>query len=143
VEDRFFGSHELRVDDEDHETSSDRSFGLVFAGFCGIVGIAGLLKSSPHWPYWIAAAAIFAVLALAAPRLLAPLNKLWTKLGLLLYSVIGPVALGLLFFGCITPIGYLMRWSGRDPLQLRFDAAAPTYWVDRDDTAPQSFKNQF
>lgn len=141
--DRFFGSHELRADDEPHETSTDRSFGLVFSGFCAVVGLVGLMKRSAHWPYWLGAAALFAILAVTVPRGLAPLNKLWTKFGLVLYGAINPILMGLMFFGCITPIGYWVRLSGRDLLNQRFDAKAKSYWIVREEAAAHSFKNQF
>jgi len=48
-------------------------------------------------------AALFAMLAYAAPRALAPLNRLWAKFGLLLHLIISPLILGILFYAvCYT-----------------------------------------
>ena len=41
---------------------------------------------------------------------------------------IGWVLLTLLFFLLITPFGWILRLLGHDPLQLRRNPAAPTYW---------------
>lgn len=125
--------------------SSNRSFGLVFASFFLIVGILPLLHEDPFREWSLALALIFLLLALFAPRLLGPLNQLWTKFGILLHSIISPIALGLLFFGVIMPIGLLMRLLAKDPLRLRFDKSATTYWVIRNPPGPiaESLKNQF
>jgi hypothetical protein len=40
---------------------------------------------------------------------LAPLNKWWTKLGVLLYRAVSPIVLGLLFYVAVMPVGLLMR----------------------------------
>lgn len=43
--------------------------------------------------------------------------------------VVSHLLLGLIFYGLVTPIGLLMRWCGRDPLQRKFDAEVKSYWV--------------
>jgi len=45
----------------------------------------------------------------------------------------------------VTPIAFLLRALGKDPLRLRFDPAAPTYWLDRRPPGPsgESMPNQF
>jgi hypothetical protein len=40
-------------------------------------------------------------------------------------------AFGVLFFGVVTPVAIVMRLCGRDALRLRFDRAAPSYWIAR------------
>ena len=55
----------------------------------------------------------------AAPARLAPLNRAWTRLGLLLFKVVNPVVLGLIYLTTIVPIGLPMRLRRRDLLSLR------------------------
>jgi len=88
---------------------------------------------------------IFLLLALLVPKALAPLNWVWTKLGLLLHKIVSPVVLGILFFMVFTPIGITFRLFGGDPLRLRFDSNALSYWIARSPPgpAPDSLKNQF
>ena len=90
-------------------------------------------------------AAVFAALALTWTAALAPLNKWWTKLGVLLYRVVSPIALGLMFYVAVVPVGLLMRVLGKDPLRLRRDPDAASYWIDRTPPGPtpESMKNQF
>ena len=88
---------------------------------------------------------IFLLLAALVPGVLAPANRLWTKFGLLLHHIVSPIALGILFFLVVTPTGLLMRLFGKDPLRLRFDPDADSYWIKRDPPGPaaDSLKNQF
>jgi hypothetical protein len=43
--------------------------------------------------------------------------------------VVSHLALGLIFYGVITPIGLTMRAMGRDPLRLKADPAAQSHWT--------------
>jgi hypothetical protein len=47
------------------------------------------------------------------------------------FAVVGPLALGALYFGVLTPLGLVLRLAGCDPLRLRFDRRAPSYWIAR------------
>jgi hypothetical protein len=87
----------------------------------------------------------FAGVALVRPALLTPMNRLWTKFGLLLSKIMNPLVLGILFYATVVPIGLLMRATGKDPLRLKFDRAAPSYWIVREPPGPpaESMKNQF
>jgi len=137
--------HEDLRREHEIQGSSDRSFGLVFAGFFALMGGLRWLHAKPYWEYPLGAAALFGVVALAYPRLLAPANRLWLKLGLLLFKVVNPVVMFVLYGVAIVPIGLLLRVLGKDPLNLRFDAAAQSYWIPREPPgpSPESMKNQF
>jgi Saxitoxin biosynthesis operon protein SxtJ len=138
-------THEDFSRQEEITPSSDRSFGLVIAIFFLIVGFWPLVHAEPVRWWALGAAAVFAVLALLWTAALAPLNKLWTKLGLLLYRIVSPIVLGLLFYLTVTPIALLMRLLRKDPLRLRGDPDGASYWVIRTPPgpAPESMKNQF
>ena len=83
--------------------------------------------------------------ALVRPALLAPLNRLWLRLGLFLHKIITPVVMALIFFTTVLPTGLVMRALGKDPLRLRRDPAAASYWIARNPSglAPETMKNQF
>lgn len=117
--------------DREHEvaTSSDRAFGLVFAAVFALVGVLRTWWSHADGPWWFAGCAAFAALALFWTAPLAPLNRLWSRLGMLLHAVVNPLLMGLIFLVSIVPIGLLMRLAGKDPLRLRLDRAAGTYWI--------------
>ena len=125
--------------------SSNRSFGLIIASFFLIITFWPLVRAEPVRWWALGVAAVFAVLALVWATALVPLNKLWTKLGVVLYKTVNPVVLGLLFYMTVTPIALLMRVLGKDPLRLRRDPHAESYWIVRTPPGPtpQSMKNQF
>jgi predicted membrane metal-binding protein len=137
--------HEDFSREEHVKAGSDRGFGYVFAGVFGIVTAISLWRSGTTWHWSLPLAAAFLVVALVYPRLLAPLNRLWLKFGLLLYKVMNPLILGLLFFVTIMPIGLVMRAFGKDFLRLRLDRNARSYWIERTPPGPppQSMRNQF
>lgn len=128
-----------------HEGSSDRSFGLVMAGAFCIFAAINLWRGGLMWVWLLAAAAMFAIAALAAPAVLHPLNVAWHRIGLVLHKISSPIIMGLLFFLVITPIGLLMRALGKDMLRLRVDREAQSYWIRRDPPGPSgaSMKEQF
>ncbi len=139
------GFHEALRRDEEVKGSSDRSFGLLFAGIAALVAAIKLWHANPVGFGWLAAAVILAALALLAPGVLAPANRLWLKLGLLLHHVVEPVVMSLLFFVTVMPIGLIMRASGKDLLRLKWDREATSYWLPRTPPgpAPDSIRQQF
>lgn len=116
---------------------SDRSFGLVFSIVFCLLGVWPVFHHRPVRIGWLAASLGVLLIAFAKPRLLAPFNRWWTRLGALLNRVINPVVSGILFYLVVTPIGVLMRWSGSDPLRVRLDPRAETYWIRRDPPGPE------
>ncbi len=125
--------------------ASDRFFGVVLAAFFAALALWPLVRGRPvRWiALWVAAA--FLLPALARPSLLAPANRVWAQLGLLLNRVVSPVVTALMFFLVMTPAGYLYRLFGKDPLRLRFDPTLQSYWMERRPAgpAPESMRNQF
>lgn len=130
---------------EEIRRSSDRSFGLVMAAFFAILWMAPLLRrDQPRW-WSFGIAAMFVAVSIAIPRILGPLNRVWTTLGSLMHRVVNPIVMGVLFFVTVTPMGLLMRAFGRDPLRLKIERESLSYWIPRNPAgpSPESMKNQF
>jgi Saxitoxin biosynthesis operon protein SxtJ len=132
-------------DDEVIVGPSDRNFGYTMAAVFALIGSVGLYKGSSHAPIWLGIAAVFAGMTLWRPETLAPANRVWLKLGLLMYRVVNPVIMAILFFVAILPIGLAMRLFGKDFLKLRRDRSQATYWLPRTDPRPpsESMRQQF
>jgi hypothetical protein len=130
--------------DEDAQ-SSERSFGIVFAALFALLGVYNLVTAGGQWIVWMALAALFLVLACFWTTPLRPLASLWHRFGLLLFRVVNPVIMAVLYFVAIVPMGLIMRLAGKDPLQLKLDRECPSYWVHRQPPGPpgQAMKNQF
>ena len=129
------------------ELPSEKGTGLVFAGVATIIGLTLFYHSNySHYTALVIAliiAAIFAFLALQAPSKLKRLNILWFKFSMLLYKIVNPVVMGLMFVIAIIPAGLLMRlWH--DPLRAKKPTDVISYWIDKStDSTPKSMKNQF
>lgn len=61
--------------------------------------------------------------------MLRPLNRFWTKLGLLLHGIANPIAMGLPFLRYNLPTGLVMRLRGGDLLRLKREPDAASYWI--------------
>jgi len=139
-------THENLLRKQDVSTSSNRTFGLVFTVVFILVGILPLFFGYSIQLWSLVLSGLFLLLALARPGVLSPLNHWWTHFGLLLHSIVSPITLGVLFFGVVTPIGLVMRLIGHDPLRLKFDVNAQSYWIKRASTKESkssSMINQF
>lgn len=124
---------------------SNQKFGWLFALVCAVGAAYAYAKGYPLRVAVLAVfAAAFAGVTVLAPGLLAPLNRIWYRFGLLLGKIVSPVVLGAIFFLVITPVSLATRLFGRDPLRLKPRQAA-SYWIDRTPPGPaaESFKNQF
>jgi len=138
-------SHEDYSRSVETEQSSERGLGIVFGSVCILVGLWRLYHQYGGVFRWFAAAAIFFALAYFWTAPLRPLNALWRRFGLLLFKITNPLITGLMFFVTVAPTGLILRAFGKDPLQLKKNAAADSYWQVRNPPGPagHEMNNQF
>jgi hypothetical protein len=137
--------HEDFRRDDEIIGSSDRTFGLTLAGVGLLIGAIKLWRGQDLAWWWVAAAAILLATAVIHAPALAPLNRLWLRLGLVLYRVVNPIIMALIFIAAVMPTGLLMRAFGKDPLRLKRDVGAASYWIAREpaDASSDPMKHQF
>jgi hypothetical protein len=125
--------------------SSDRTFGLVFAAFFAVFGLSPLRHGGQVRVLLMVFSGVFLVVALLRPSLLHSANGVWTRLGLLLGRIVNPIVMTILFFLVFAPVGILLRLLGKDPLRLKQDRQATSYWIVRDSASiqPESMSRQF
>ena len=131
--------------DQALQLPSNQKFGWFFSAVFAVGGAYALWKSIILLASGLfVLSIIFAIVVVAIPARLAPLNKLWYQFGMLLGLIVSPVVLGIIFFLLITPVGVFTRFLGRDVLRMK-KRVVPSYWVERNPVGPQpdSFKNQF
>lgn len=130
-----------------YKLPSESRFGYLFSTILIVASAYSLYKGNSH----IATVVLFLLgcimlsVSIIRPVLLAPFNKAWFLLGMLLGKIVSPIVLGAIFFLMITPIALLMRMNGRDVFALRRKKDVATYWIERAVAEPSasSFKNQF
>lgn len=128
----------------------ERQFGFLFTAVFLIVAFWPLWPSlfdggpreMPRLPWLIAAGAMLGV-ALLVPRLLVWPNRGWMALGHVLGLINSKIVMALIFFVVVTPIAFLMKLFGKDPMQRRL-GRSEDYWVRRNEPlSPDSMRNQF
>lgn len=78
-----------------------------------------------------AVAGLAAVLAFVYPRALRPAYLLLSVITLPIGFVVSTVMMVATYFLVVTPIGFLLRRGGWDPMARRFDRDGATYWTPR------------
>ena len=126
---------------DDIKISSNRNFGIVFFVVFLLIALYPLINSGEIRIWSVVIALIFLVLGILNSNILLPLNKLWFKIGIFLGKIISPIIMGIIFFLVVTPIGLIMRFLGKDVLNLKYNDYK-SYWIEK--TGPKSkMKNQF
>ncbi len=138
-------THESFVREDTVRGSSNRSFGVVFTVVFAVIGLWPLIGGAGVRLWSLIVAVVFLLAALVRPQVLAPLNRLWTRFGLLLQKITNPLIMGLVFYLAVTPTALVMRALGKDLLHRRIDRSAKTYWIDRQPPGPEpeTMKQQF
>ena len=127
------------------KTASNREFGWVFTAVFCLIGLWPLLDAATPRVWALIVAALFALTTLFFPVALTPLNRLWTRLGAVMHKIVNPLVLGLIYALTIVPIGLIFKLLGKDPLRLKRDPQATTYWITRQPPGPaaDSLPRQF
>ena len=126
---------------DDIKISSNRSFGIVFFVVFLLIALYPLTYGGEIRIWSLIISIIFLILGLLNSKILAPLNKIWFKFGILLGKIVSPLIMGIIFFLVVTPIGFTMRLLGKDVLNLKYNKNK-SYWIEKN--GPKSkMKNQF
>jgi hypothetical protein len=123
----------------------DRSFGRTFAFiFCAIAAYFYFFANKLILTLLILAI-IFLALAQFTPKILHPLNYIWTLFGFLMSKITNPIFLCLVYFLVITPTGLMLRLFGKDILRLKLNGQEESFWIDKEEsrTTQESMKVQF
>ena len=87
--------------------------------------------------------AVLVSLGLLLPAVLAPVFKVWMKVGHILGWINTRIILGILFYGLITPMGVVMRLFGWDAMRRVLVRDAQTYRVVRQPRPKSHMTRQF
>ena len=107
----------------------------------GLALISSLLRWRKHLPanYWYALLVLLAIVAICAllqPRWFRGWYRLSLRLGFYSSQFIGRCVLMLFFIFIITPLGFILRLAGKDPLRLKRPSEVNTYWHQSKDCSP-------
>jgi hypothetical protein len=124
---------------------SNRSVGLIFVALFMLIALFPIAYGRDIHIWALILSGGFGLIVFLAPQLLTPLTKYWMGLAHIFHKIVSPIVLGVIFFLVLAPVGCLMRLSGKDPLKLKLEPTAQTYWQERlpPSTDPESLLNQF
>ena len=120
---------------------TNRNFGIVFSIVFLIISLWPLLSQNEIRIWSLTISGIFFILGIFNSKLLLPLNKIWLKFGIFLGNFIAPIVMGIVFFLVVTPTGLIMRFLGKDLLNLKKNNKN-SYWIEKDNSN-SNLKNQF
>jgi len=87
---------------------------------------------------WITGVPI-GLLALMIPSVAKTVYKVWMGWAFIMGTLITNVILAILFFGVIAPVAVVFRCMKRDPLDLKKNSNATTYWSDHRKITDRSY----
>ncbi len=124
-----------------------RQFALLWLpAFCFLIG-GWLGYRLAAWPAALGLAGCGAssiVVGILRPRWMRSVFVGWMWAAFPIGWTVSHLLMGAIYYLAITPIGWIIRLSGRDPLARRFDRKSETYWTPRaEDVEPSRYFRQF
>ena len=113
------------------DRSSEKYFGILLSIVFLIVALYPLINSESIRVWATIVSAVFFLLAFLLPKVLRFPKKLWSKFGILLTSIIAQIAIVLVYFIVVLPVGLIVRFLGKDFLKQKLDKNKVSYWIDR------------
>ena len=121
-----------------------RSFGLVVGTVFSAIGIWPLLMRGEALRLWaIGLGGVLILLGGMSPGILAPVQKVWMRVGHALGWINTRILISLVFYGLVTPMGILFRLMGKDVMRQTFARGSSTYRVHRKQRPQGHMKYQF
>ena len=112
-----------------HKRLSDRAFGLAFATLFLLMFVVGSFFFERKRIWALPVSAGFGLIALLAPGVLMPLNRVWTMIGEKITVGLNLILLLVSYALVIVPLGLIMKLRHRDALRLSPPSGQATYWT--------------
>ena len=126
------------------ETKHLRSFGLMVGGIFALLGVwPAVWRGQPLRLWSLLLGGILMTLALAWPRSLTQIYRLWMTVGEVLGGINTRLILSGLFYLVFTPLGLYMRLRGKDPMRRTLAPEAESYRVVRQPRPAAHMRHQF
>lgn len=113
-----------------------RKFGVLFAVILTAVSVYLRYAGVEYWHWFLVGAGGFLLTGQIAYRVLRPLYIVWMRFAYILGWINARILLGIFFYLVLTPIGLVLRLTGKDLLDRKIDRTAVSYWKKREGTAP-------
>ena len=118
--------------------TNPRRFGLAFAAGLATLGSILIWRQRQPGPYILVFAVCIAILAVVAPRVLVPLERILAKIFRWISAALTYSVLTLMYYLVMTPLAIVIRLLGQDLLEMKSDPGATSYWKDVGPSGPGS-----
>ncbi len=108
-----------------------RKFGILFGVLALLLAAYLIYRGHSGWIWVLAASAFFWGTAFFGYPVLRPLYVGWMTFAFVLGWVNTRLLLGLFYYLVMTPVGLILRLTGKDLLDQKFDRSASSYWIQR------------
>jgi hypothetical protein len=107
-----------------------RAFGLSVGGAFGVLAALAWWRGRAGTGMGLAVlGSVLVVGGAVAPLALRRVHRVWMALAHAISRVTTPILMGIVYFGLFTPLGAVLRLTGRRPLARA--RSATTFWIDR------------
>ena len=121
-----------------------RKFGFIVGGIFGLIGLwPAVVHGARVRPSALLLASLLIVPAVFFPRVLAPVQHGWMKLGHVLGWINTRIIMVVIFFVIVTPMGWIMRLIGKDPMLRRFEPKSETYRLKKESRPATHMTKQY
>lgn len=110
-----------------------RSLMIGFPLIAAILFISAALRtwSAPIWPLWVALGGLgVGALCRFVPVVARPFYYVWYGFGCAMGLIVTNVVISAIYYLVFAPIGFLLRATGRDPMERQLLPPGETYWKD-------------
>jgi hypothetical protein len=105
-----------------------RKFAITMAVVLGLLSILTWYKESWSFPYLLGLTVAFLGFGFLKPTLLKPVYIGWMTLAIFLGFFMTRIILSVLYYSVFSIGGLIIRITGKDMLDERYEADADTYW---------------
>ena len=109
-----------------------RNFGFLFGGIFLAASVYMIYRGNGAWIWSAAAALVFGAGGAVLYPLMKPVYTAWMLFAFALGWINTRVLLGAFFYFVMTPLGLILRLSGKDLLDEKIDRSAVSYWIKRE-----------
>ncbi|SVC44594.1 uncharacterized protein METZ01_LOCUS297448 [marine metagenome] len=127
------------------EKSDLRNFGIIVGIILLIISGFLFWKEKESFQIFLAIGIILFLTAIALPSVLKPVYWIWMIFAIILGWIMTRVILSLMFYVVFTPIGLILRFFGKQFLELRWDKSKESYWNFRtnEHLKKENYEKQF
>lgn len=115
-----------------------RKFAITMSIAFTVLGCLLWWRGHSVFQWFLIVAGLFIICGLLIPRVLIPVEWVWMKFAHVMGSVMTIVLVTITFFLIITPIGMIVRLTGKDSLRLKKQSNLSSYWIPVDPNGPSS-----